>query len=598
MSASEVPIRDRLFVGQDDQPYDFYLCPPLDTNNDLIQMVVEHGGSVVDDLSLECIVISSEGYDVPENLKDAHIYSYKAIEDSVANGIQMDFAHYLIHAPPPEPDFQQQEITAAEPQVEPKQNGSNNDNNDDEVNPFLDIDPEYPTEVPNSDPPPIGAESGLSADLPTVQQSKATAVFPKHHGVKYFTPEEDAFLLEEIRKRPWLGFKGHQIYKEICELSFFQKRERTSASLRERIRTLKYHVGYVYSADKDHKLLVDEDGKYVRSFLIKACVQPFTAADDFGLCKVVYGKLSPKPNSTGFETVYFPTNFFDKYGAMFPQHSPESWRQRFKNYLAIFGVANYLKYFIMEKQQGNDPLPSNSANRDWIKARRSLRKTDGPRLYFPNIPDEDQFIDDNIDTILVPELEGKNLDVFTPMAWTENKEDGNEAPPSKRQRVSNSTEPTAPESITRFVDTPTTYFREATFAKFYEKEGEPIDLDEVIPRKDSFLTDVANALKLEELTASNMLKALNKVGVKKYYAMFLIYRCGSKEWLVQKSIKRYVETNGQELLCISPGAWSNKAIDWLELKNKHLNDLLKAYHGEEDFNIQVAAFKKSHSINL
>ncbi|VEU19668.1 DEKNAAC100374 [Brettanomyces naardenensis] len=550
-------------------------------------MITQNGGQIVTDLSHNCIVISSDEYTVPDDLLSAHIYSYKVIEDSVASGVQLEFSHYLIHRPAPP-----QELETMGGEGAPATSGVRDNDNDNELG--------------NGNV----ADTNTMLTLAYGNASARQAVNPaRHHGVKYFTPDEDAALLEEIRRRPWLGFKGHQIYKDIAELGFFKERGRTAASLRERIRTLKYNVGYVYDADKNHNLLRDENGNLVRSSLITPRIRPFSAIDDFGLCKVIYKKLNPQNNNKGFETVSFPTNFFDKYGALFPQHTPESWRQRYKNYLQIFGVTNYLKYFIIQRHQGKEPLPSNAANRDWIRARRLLHKTDGPRLYFPNIPEEDQFIDDNIDSIHETELEGKSLDVFTPIAYSESHSElpkSEEVSHSKRYHASTKVlspplsplhqEHTDPTSITVFVDLPTTTFREKTFTKSYEKYGRPMDLESILPHKEEFYAQLHDVLSQDSISPKELSAQLDQLGIKEYYTVFLMHRCNSNRKLVEESIKRYVETNGTELLCIEPGAWSNKSLDWLDLRNDHLNDVLKKYHGEANFKSQVESLRRTRTI--
>ncbi|VUG18121.1 DEBR0S3_02784g1_1 [Brettanomyces bruxellensis] len=594
MSSLTASNDDQLFVGPDGTSYIFYLCPPLNTNDLLIKMIEEHGGGVTYDLEHTCIVISVPG-NVPDELRSAHIYSYKVIEDSVREGIQQEFGRYLIHNPEVE-DIVQGEVD---------ENGNTvigaPDEGDMRSGSHLEDDNGFNTET-----------NDLQVLPSTISASLATAVFPRRHGIKYFTPEEDAFLLEEIRKRPWLGFRGHQIYKEIAAMDFFRKRGRSYSSLRERIRTLKYHVGYVYKATKDHKLLVDENGNYVRTYLIKGRTTSFTAADDFALTKVIYQKLNPSEKPNGFETVLFPTNFFDKFCHIFVQHTSESWRQRFKNYLVIFGIKNYLKYYIVQKKQGLDPQPSNLANKEWMRARRELRKADNAlRLYFPNIPMGNKFIDDNIDMIEVPELEGKNLEVFTPVIISSNSNDSDEEPVRKKQHTSNNQphqiesydpelkeEPkTKPEQIIAFVDVPTTSFREKTFVRSYKKYGEPMDLKSIVASKPAFYAKLDSVFSQGSLSPKQLSFELRKIGIKEYYTVFLMHRCNSNRQLVKKSICHFIETNGHELLCIGPGAWSNKALSWLDKQNEHLNTLLKKYHGEENFESELRSLRRTKSIS-
>lgn len=598
-----MPEGDKLFTSKDGTPYVFYLCPPLSTNETFNILIRDHGGEITNNPNADkCVIIAVPDH-IPESLKYHRVYSWRVIENSIACGYQLEYSNYLIrqnshkrHADGTSMNGEEEEGDPREPIVPYSDNNSSptSNNNHTRNNHNLAL-------VPTNNEESLVVHSNII----------------RKHGMKYFTSEEDATLLEEIRKRPWLGYRGHQIYKEISQLDFFKERGRTAASLRERIRTLKYNVGYVYKVDSNHHLLVDENGNYVRTYLLQNRVNPFTAADDFGLCKVVYERLHPKENDSGFETILFPTNFFDKYSGIFPHHTAESWRQRFKNYLAIFGVANYLKYFIVQRKQGRQPLPSNLANRDWIKARRSLRKTDGPRLYFPNIPIENEFIDENIDTIEVPEIDGKNLETLTPMSWNDNRSSRprSQQPAPKRQRTNNSSATPAPvtsteslkdtthraltnpESISQFIDVPTTNFKEKTFVRSYRKYGEPMNIKLALENKRLFYVKLDQAFSHESLSPKQLSGQLRKLGIKEYYTVFLMHRCNSNRKLVEESIKHYVETNGHELLCLEPGAWSNKSLDWLNLRNQHLSDLLKKYHGEENFESQIEALRRTGCIN-
>lgn len=631
------------------KPYNFYLCPPLDTSERLVKMVHDNGGNVVHDFLQNCIVISSKDYPVPEDLKSAHIYSYEVIQDSANRGAQQEFANYLIHVPVVNESIPHQfserkgvdDLNTDEYGYNNMDRGSNeaverivenhvdndevgfdngdvdnnNDNNsiinnnvnnninNNNVNNKKNNDKDGNTSNDNNALIRRDANTGYA-------NGNGVMVVYDAHGVRYFTDEEDKILIEEIRKRHWMGIKGHSVYDAISKTPYFENRRRTPASLRERMRTLKYNVGYVYKTDKKNNLLKDSNGNYIKTTHITLKLTPYTAGDDLILCKTIYLKLDVVTDEKGFESVVFPTNFFDKFSAVYDGHTPESWRQRFKNYLSIFGITNYIKYYILEIKQDRTPLPANVANKEWLQARKHIKKTDCPRLYFPNVPQENEFINENLEYTTVPGYDHKIFEFDNPFRKSRSQnqklEDESKTHVNKHntdEKIdstinSDESNPLNDENQDTevFIDEPTTTFKEFAFRKSFEKYGSPIDLTKFSDRQELIknITDIFDlSTDKPKVSPKELSKKLSLLGVKEYYTVFLIYRCNSNKRLVCESLVNYVKTDGKELLIMKPGVWSNKSMEWFGKQDSKIYDMLKRYHGAENYEKQIRSFKKS-----
>lgn len=393
-----------IFVDAGLKPYNFYLCHPLDKSQMLIKMIENNGGKVVNDYTQTCIIISSKDYEIPEDLKSAHIYSYEVIQDSVNRGAQQEFTKYLIYIPHSSFESVPQQFN------DDKVSNSVGDNNDDyNYEEFKNSLTDHSSTENNAN-----HLSSQTNNLFHNENTENSLVSYQDHSVRYFTAEEDSVLKEEIRKRHYMGIKGHSIYEEISRLPYFMSRMRTPASLRERMRTIKYNVGYVYKVDKKNNLLKDSDGNYIKTTQITAKLTPYTAEDDVILCKTIYFMLEIVTDVQGFEHIVYPTNFFDRFALVYDNHTPESWRQRCKNYLSYFGIVNYLKYYIMQCKIGSKPLPSNTADKEFLAARKKIKGKPVPIIYLPNIPQDNKFIDDNIEFITPEGYDNKIFEFDNP----------------------------------------------------------------------------------------------------------------------------------------------------------------------------------------
>ncbi|GME77219.1 unnamed protein product [Ambrosiozyma monospora] len=111
----------------------------------------------------------------------------------------------------------------------------------------------------------------------------------------------------------------------------------------------------------------------------------FTAEEDFNFAKTIFANCkSISVDQRGYESFYIPGTFYTNYAKM-NGRTPESWRQRFKKYLLVFGLMNYLEYHILMIQNKKKPLPVSLANPKWLKARIAAAKVD-VCLHYPGLP--------------------------------------------------------------------------------------------------------------------------------------------------------------------------------------------------------------------
>ncbi|GMF97652.1 DNA binding protein [[Candida] boidinii] len=374
----------KLFTDIDSNPLIFYLAPPFDKNKEMITLITINGGEIANSVESPSESRVAEGPNapipiaspasIPQDMKQVRFYSYKFILESIGKGMQLDLTNYLIAGTGIPEDVID---AAAVAEAALNADSSKPDNN-----------------VDSGETGDANGDTGALMHIPDVRD---VAIIPENGKqgkapVRFFNAQEDHMLLEEIRKRPWMGFRGHQIYKDISETDYFKLTRRTPASLRERIRTLRYDIQYVYKADSRNKLLKDKDGNYIKVYTIKNKTTPFTATEDFLACKAMFTKLKPTLDEKGFDKLNFPTGYFDQYSKENPNHTPESWRQRYKNFIILFGIANYIKYYISTVKQNCEPLPVNLANKGWIVQRAAWKKnnTDEPLVYEEyNISDSD-----------------------------------------------------------------------------------------------------------------------------------------------------------------------------------------------------------------
>lgn len=424
--------------------------------------------------------------------------------------------------------------------------------------------------------------------------------------VRYFSPEEDRFLFEEVRKFHWMGIKGHSLYAKIASNPFFVSRNRSTSSLRERMRTLKYNLGYVYKTGKNNKLLKDANGNYIPTTDITSKLTPYTAYDDIILCKTIYENIDIVTNERGYENIVFPTSFYDKFAKLYDNHTPESWRQRFKNYILVFGIANYLKYYIIQIKNNKTPLPTNTANKEWLLARNHMKKTDGPKLYFPGVPEGNDIINNNLYLISIPGYEDKEFEFENPFREAKRRkllnEQNSALQPDNNDHImqemiqnikksedehqnmlmTQADDENESDEETVFIDEPTTYFQETVFMKAYKRNPDCIDKS-LMDNKEELIDKVKEIFSSQGSSPKEISQKLISIGVRQYYTVFLIFRCQLDQSNMLKCIINYIKTEGQELLVVKPGIWSNKSMDYIAKKDEHYDDLLRDYHGKRQF---------------
>lgn len=176
---------------------------------------------------------------------------------------------------------------------------------------------------------------------------------------KGFTPQEDAQILEEVRRNPNRR-STHKLFEEIA----IKLKNHTGNSIRYRFRThLISELQYVYEIDKNGKLILDEQGKPIKTKVFPSTVKTkFTADDDYTLCSSVRKHLNEK--QVGGEAaklnpteVVLPGKFFEKLAEEknLKHHTKAAWRDRYRKFAIPFGIDKYIEYYQAEKKAGNTP---------------------------------------------------------------------------------------------------------------------------------------------------------------------------------------------------------------------------------------------------
>lgn len=605
-----------VFIDENNFPYSFYLIPPLNENQTLIHQIQSHGGVVLEQM-FDTIILADESTPIPADLEEAHIYDYKVIEDSINNGVLVPFSKYLIHIPMAVQTQQGQEQDQEQQEDIQEQKQEPVSQEQDEEQQFGD-----PYQLEIVDNVVASNKEWLEAVAPSM---------------RYFDKDEDNILIEEVRKRPWYGLKGHVIYEEICHLKYFKDRLRTSHSLRERMRTLNFEIGYIYKADpmRKHRLLLNPDGSYLRTSIIKTKSRKFTADEDVILAKTVFRQLNFIEDRKGFEVVEIPTSFYNKYSLVYPNHSKESYRQRLKNFVVPFGIKNYIKYYIMCRLKGNTPLPTHLANSEWIKARKQFKNwtpsedeenKDSFKLYYPDVPTEDSWILDNWEltevageanvifentlsrnyeattekplkeehskTLTAEEVESYLTATMEQIGSDDKELDDAEfqkqiteilgQPNNEEPREDGITEEEATElgnTQLQFEDEPTT-----TLPPFYLRisvnKGPPVKLFEITDKEEYKKTITELIANTANLKVKPLCLELAKHHVNEYYSLYLFQMCVNIRAFIAKCICHYVDTDGKELLVIQPGVWSWKSLEWLKSDDNDKKLAIERYHGE------------------
>ncbi|KAH3901520.1 DNA-binding transcription factor RAP1 SCDLUD_003016 [Saccharomycodes ludwigii] len=230
-----------------------------------------------------------------------------------------------------------------------------------------------------------------------------------------FTPEEDQFILDVVRKNPRKR-DTHSLFHEISNYLGAH----TGNSIRHRFRTqLSDKLDWVYETDESGDLIKDANGQYIKTNVKPPGLKKnYTAEEDYNLCiaikKQFYVDLyqvdpdTKEPLATNGTAISnsndsarkqitlnkFPTipgtepdfksfkvedrrgplsrDFFKNFNQIYPQHPPVSWRDRYRKFALKYGVDNYIQYYEECLEKGEIPTPMKNLT---SRKERSLRKT-------------------------------------------------------------------------------------------------------------------------------------------------------------------------------------------------------------------------------
>lgn len=248
-------------------------------------------------------------------------------------------------------------------------------------------------------------------------QSEEKKIYTKKYsnhntGKTAFNEDEDAFILDVVRKNPTRR-NTHSLYDEISNYI----PNHTGNSIRHRYRVyLSKNLDFVYKVDNMGKLLRDELGNLIKTKELPPILKKkFTAVEDYSLAmqikKQFYKDLFKIDPITGQSTLLthlqldgndnlnisqqtrkslellngltsrgsepkfddykvvdrrgpVAREFFKEMAELYPDHSENAWRDRFRKFLLPYGIDNYIEYYEMEIANDRVPEPmKNLTNR-------------------------------------------------------------------------------------------------------------------------------------------------------------------------------------------------------------------------------------------
>lgn len=199
-----------------------------------------------------------------------------------------------------------------------------------------------------------------------------------------FTPEQDHFILEEVRMKP--RHRTLHLFFEKLARNLEILRGHTGNSVRSRYRLqLENKLGYVYKTDTDDNLILDETRLRI-AIPVEASQtmkRKYTAEDDYNLCCAIVDLVRENKTLVTFDTAAktdeellerhkYPMNeekflvlisFFDRFALQNPQHSLSSWRDRYRKFARPFGVQKYIEKYKFELNSKDGPLPMKNMTR-------------------------------------------------------------------------------------------------------------------------------------------------------------------------------------------------------------------------------------------
>lgn len=216
-----------------------------------------------------------------------------------------------------------------------------------------------------------GYNNEFTLSPPNQPRNSLKKIIAPSRGHTRFNSEKDEFIIQKVRKHPRYR-NSHKFFEELASYDILKGH--TGNSVRSRYRNhLQSKVKYVWDTDEDGEIRVDDNGRKIKVLLSEyqgSLKNNFTAEDDYLLCSEV-AKISGLPYETeskasfdvedfyndkikkannNSDSNYSDLNpvtysFFDKMYRKNPNHTLHSWRDRFRKYVCIDVIPDYLKYY-------------------------------------------------------------------------------------------------------------------------------------------------------------------------------------------------------------------------------------------------------------
>ncbi|CAI5758989.1 unnamed protein product [Candida verbasci] len=238
-------------------------------------------------------------------------------------------------------------------------------------------------------------------DMIALGQIPDEPLVKKGKGTSRFTPEQDSYIIEQIRANPTLR-NSHKFFDKLSTHPTL--RGHTGNSIRSRYRRhLSKDLIYIYKQGPDGKMIKDENGEYIKVSLeqIETLKKKFTPEDDYQLCMEAVQYQREKCESDGRE---FDINddiepTFSFYNTMYRKnssHSVHSWRDRFRRHVTRGTIPKYIEYYdkcIKDKVQPNvltrlnkyTEKPKESTESQATESKTTESKATEPKATEPNV---------------------------------------------------------------------------------------------------------------------------------------------------------------------------------------------------------------------
>lgn len=203
---------------------------------------------------------------------------------------------------------------------------------------------------------------------------------PKERGHNRFNQDKDEFIIKNIRLNPRYR-NSHVFFNKLAESDILKGH--TGNSVRSRYRNhLQSQITWVYDIDEHDQIKRDVFGHKLKIEFLKfqgTLKNNFTPQHDYLLCveaaKVIGLNINFENENFNIDDFYYQHiklindssslssnspitySFFDKMYRLKPIHSLHSWRDRFRKYVSLELIPNYIKYY--EKCVRMNILPKN-----------------------------------------------------------------------------------------------------------------------------------------------------------------------------------------------------------------------------------------------